>query len=218
MIPSIITPMRFTLVRDAICELLASERDNQITLLKEQGFSDFEISQKFDFTVYPKRYRFPDIDEMPCVFMYFTDMEFPTDEQDIFDNYAVAKFQVEYYTAGENEEDGINLFKTADESADDRLNYLTAQIYKTLCSEETNVYKGTQNLVKSFTLKRWKRTQTPDEANEARTILGGLFEFEVGFDEPTYYTNTIDVEEFYKTLRVRDEFISPYVRQILKVK
>ena len=37
--------MRFTLVRDAICELLASERDNQITLLKEQGFSNIKTKQ-----------------------------------------------------------------------------------------------------------------------------------------------------------------------------
>ena len=67
----IIQPMAMTIVRDAICQLLASERDKQIKIAQAQGMSDDEIANLIDFVIYPKRLTFPDVSGMPCVFVYF---------------------------------------------------------------------------------------------------------------------------------------------------
>lgn len=213
MIPEEITPMNFSIIRDVICEHLARVRDNQIQLVRNKKYSEDKISQEYDFTIYPKRYRFPDISEMPCVYVLFNEISFPDDEQDAFEYPASGTLHIEYYAVGENTE-----LLTADENASDRLEYLTAQIFKAICSEETNIYKATKNLVKGFTAKHWKRIQTPDEVNEARTVLGALLEFEVEFEEPTYYANTVKIKELYETLKIREEFISPLIRRILKDK
>lgn len=215
MIPSIITSMNFTPIRDAICQHIANCRDNQIVIAQNAGLTELQIEQNIKFTVFPKRFRYPDVSEMPCVFVYFNEMTFPEDEQDIYDNAAMATLQVEYYAVGCDEVNDNGEIVNADTNAEDRLNYLTAQLYKILCSEETNVYKATNRLIKTFRVRSWKRTTTPDADNTVGTVLGAVFEFEVGFDEPTYYTQTHKLEEFYTTLNIQDEYISPFVRVLL---
>lgn len=217
-IPTIITPMNFTLVRDAICQLLANERDNQKELAIKSGAEESWVYQTIDFTIYPKRFRFPDVCEMPCVFAYFNQIDFPENEQDIYENYAFGNLRVDYYAVGKTEYEGkgkkARIIRTADENAEDRLNYLSAQIYKTLCSEAANVYNGTDNLVTSWKIKKWERVLLPEGNNTAETVLGGSFQFEAGFDEPTYYAQTREIKEFYTKLNIRDEYIDPFVRRI----
>ena len=120
---SIITPMNLTLVRDAIVQHIVNIRDSQKQLAKDSGADDLWIDQIINFTVFPKRFRFPDVQDMPCVFVYFNEIDFPADEQDVYENEASANLVVEYYTVGLNEET-----QTADSNAEDRLNYLTAQL------------------------------------------------------------------------------------------
>lgn len=212
MISSIITPMNFTILRDAIVQHIVNVRDNQKKLAQDSGAKEEWINQIINFIVFPKRFRFPDVEDMPCVFVYFNEMSFPEDEQDVYNNETVGNLVVEYYTVGLNEESEE---KTADSNAEDRLNYLTAQLYKILCSEATNLYTATNRLIKTFRLKSWKRVISPENDNTAGTVLGAKFEFEVGFDEPTYYTNTNEIREFYTKLEIRDENIDPFVREIL---
>lgn len=212
MIKSIITPMNFTIVRDAIVQHLVNVRESQKQLAKNSGATEEWVNQIINFIVFPKRFRFPDVEDMPCVFVYFNEMNFPEDEQDVYNNEAVGNLVVEYYAVGLNEESEE---KTADSNADDRLNYLTAQLYKILCSEATNLYTATNRLIKSYRLKSWKRVVSPENDNTAGTVLGAKFEFEVGFAEPTYYTNTTEIREFYTKLGIRDENIDPFVREIL---
>ena len=212
MISSIITPMNFTILRDAIVQHIVNVRDNQKQLARDSGATEEWVNQIINFIVFPKRFRFPDVEDMPCVFVYFNEMSFPEDEQDVYNNESVGTLVVEYYTVGLNEESEE---KTADSNAEDRLNYLTAQLYKILCSEATNLYTATNRLIKTFRLKSWKRVISPKSDNTAGTVLGAKFEFEVGFDEPTYYTNTNEIREFYTNLEIRDENIDPFVREIL---
>ena len=122
MIKTVITPMNFTLVRDSIVQHLVNVRESQKQLAKESGATDLWINQIINFTVFPKRFRFPDVEDMPCVFVYFNEVSFPEDEQDVYNNEAVATLVVEYYAVGLNEESGE---QTADSNAEDRLNYLT---------------------------------------------------------------------------------------------
>lgn len=215
MISSIITPMNFTLARDSICQHLANVRDNQKQLARESGAKEEWIKQIIDFVVFPKRFRFPDVEDMPCVYIYFNELEFPESEQDAYNNEAIGNLVVEYYAVGLNEESETELLKSADENAEDRLNYLTAQLYKILCSEATNIYTATGKLVKGLTIKSWKRIKSPENDNSAGTVLGARFDFGVEFSEPTYYANTNEIKEFYMTLNIREEFIDPFVRHIL---
>lgn len=210
--------MVFTMVRDSICQYLANERDNQERLALAAGKTQDEVLQEIDFTIYPKRFRIPDVSEMPCVYVYFSRIEYPQDEQAINGNYALANLQVDYYCCGQTthkrNNNGDKITITADENAEDRLNYLSAQLYKILCSEQS-VCMGTNKVVTHSRLKSWQRIISPDELNQAATVLGGSFEFELGFDEPTYYNNLVEIREFYTKLGIKDEFIDPFVRVLL---
>ena len=215
MIPSIITPMNFALVRDAICQHLANCRDNQEQLAQDAGQSVGWISKNIHFVIFPKRFRFPDVEEMPCVYVYFNRLDFPESEQDVYCNEAVGNLVVEYYTVGLNDEEDAENFKDADTNAEDRLSYLTSQLYKILCSEETNIYTATGKIVRGFKIKSWERIITPESDNTAGTVLGAKFTFDVEFEEPTYYANTTEIQDFYTNLDIRDEYISPFIQLIL---
>ena len=217
--------MNFSLARDAICQLLATERDKQIELAKEGGASDEWVHQTMDFTVFPKRFRYPDVSEMPCVFVYFNRGTFPEDSQDAYENEFIANMQVEYYACGLNEEltdktedEILKLINKAESNAEDRLNYLTAQLYKILFSEPTNLYRATDNIVHSVRLKDWERILTPrDTLGAAEGVLAARFSFELGINEETYYTNTLNIKEFYTKLQIREEFIDPLIRRVWDV-
>ena len=220
MLKSIITPMNFTLVRDAICQHIANERDNQIQLAQKSQAEENWIEQNIGFTIFPKRLRVPNVYELPCVYIYFNEATFPQSLQDIYANRLVGNLQVEYYAGGiaeidESEEIDEQIIVTADENAEDRLQYLTAQLYKILCSEETNIFKATGGLVKSFGPKEWKRVLSPRDINSVESVFGAMFNFEVEIDEPTIYANTFKVKEFYTSLDIKEEYISPLVKTIL---
>lgn len=215
----LIKPMNLTLVRDAICQLLATERDAQKEAARSQGLSEAEIDNQIDFTIYPKKLSLPDLSGMPAVFVYFNQIKFPADEQDIYESYAQANLQIEFYTLGKTEigkdESGRDyIIKTAEENAEDRLNYLTAQIYKILCCEK-NVTKGTENIVTHSLITNWERIKSPEDENAAVCVLGAAITMELGFNEPTSYVETVKIEEFYLKLNIQEQYIDPFVRIIL---
>ena len=216
MIPTIITPMNFTLIRDAICQHLANCRDSQKKLAKNAGQSDDWIEKNIHFWIFPKRFRFPDVQDMPCVFIYFNEMDFPESEQDTYCNEAVGNLVVEYYAVGLNDNEESEAKSDADTNAEDRLGYLTTQLYKMLCSEETNLYTATAKKIKGFTVKSWKRIVTPESDNTAGTVLGAKLTFGIEFEEPTYYANTNEIDEFYSSLNIREEYINPFVQIVLE--
>lgn len=222
MIKELITPMNSTIARDAICEALAKERDFQLKLAQKAGLTNDEIKEKIDFTIYPKRFRIPDINDMPCVYIYFDRADFPSDEQYTNENYALLNLRFDYFCAGNSEElinaDDLGDFVTpADTAASDRLDYLTAQLYKILDSEGFFT-KNTNGLIDHVKLKNWERIITPEELNQAATVLGASFVFEVEINEPAYYCDGLDIKEFYIKLSIRDEFISPEIKIFLKEK
>ena len=215
----IIQPMAMTIVRDAICQLLASERDKQIKIAQAQGMSDDEIANLIDFVIYPKRLTFPDVSGMPCVFVYFNQVDFPADQQDIYENYAIANLQLEFYAAGKTEtgrdsEGNKYIIKTDEENAEDRLSYLSAQLYKILNCER-NVSKGTDGFVTHSIVRKWERIKSPEDENSAVCVLGAAYTLELGFSEPTSYLEAAKIKELYITLDIQDQYIDPFVRIIL---
>lgn len=218
----IIQPMTMTIVRDAVCQLLALDRDKQIKIAKDQGMSDDEIANLIDFIIYPKRLTFPDVSGMPCVFVYFNQVDFPADQQDIYENYAIANLQLEFYAAGKTEtgidsEGNKYVVKTDEENAEDRLGYLSSQLYKILNCEK-NVSKGTDGLVNHCLVKKWERIKSPEDENSAVCVLGAAITLELGFSEPTSYLEAAKIKELYMTLDIQEQYIDPYVRIILDKK
>lgn len=207
MLESLIPPMNYVFVRDSVCELLAAERDNQIEIAALAGFSEDFIKQNIDFTVYPKKYRLPDISDMPCVFVYIENEDFPADLQSYGGaGEAVAKLAVEYYAAGASTNT-----TSADANADTRFNYLSSQIHYILNSED-NADKGTKGFVQNCVFKGWQRVQAPDDLNETVTVLGGKFSYDINIEEPAKLAKTVTIQDLYIKAHIRDEFIDPYVR------
>ena len=214
-----IQPMNMTLVRDAICQLLATERENQKEAARNQGMPEEQISNLIDFVIYPKRLTFPDVSGMPCVFVYFNQVDFPSERQDIYENYAMGNLQIEFYAAGKTETGTDSkgnkiIVKTDEENAEDRLNYLTSQLYKIL-NCEANVSKGTDSIVDHSIVKKWERIKSPEDDNSAVCVLGAALTLELGFNEPTAYLDAATIKEFYMTLDIQEEYIDPFVRIIL---
>jgi len=218
MTQSLINPMNMALVRDAVCQMIADRRDEQIEIAEGQGYTRDQVDNDIDFVIYPKRLSFPDTGAMPCVFVYFNQVDFPEDRQDIYENYAIGNLQVEYYVAGQTEIGTVSgketIIKTCDEVAEDRLSYLTAQLYNIL-NCEASVAKGTNGIVDHSVIKKWQRIKSPEDENSAVCVLGAAITLELGFNEPTSYLEAETIEEFYTTLEIRDEFIDPFIRTLL---
>ena len=81
MIKELIPPMNHTHVKAAICQLLANIRDSQKEFANDEFDSNF-----IDFTIFPKRFRFPSVEDLPCVYVYFNEADIPLDQQDIYYN------------------------------------------------------------------------------------------------------------------------------------
>lgn len=215
----LIKPMNMTLVRDAICQLLARERENQKEAAAAQGFSEAEIANLIDFVIYPKRLTFPDVSGMPCVFVYFNQVDFPAEQQDIYENYALGNLQIEFYAAGKTETGTDSkgnkiIVKTDEENAEDRLSYLTSQLYNIL-NCEANVSKGTDGVVNHSIIRKWERIKSPEDENSAVCVLGAAITLELGFSEPTSYLDAATIKDFYTTLEIREEYIDPFIKIIL---
>ena len=215
----IIKPMNMTLVRDAICQMLAKDRENQKEAARKTGMTEDQISNLIDFVIYPKRLTFPDVSGMPCVFVYFNQVDFPADRQDIYENYAMGNLQIEFYAAGKTEtgKDSSGkdcIVKTDEENAEDRLSYLTSQLYNILNCER-NVSKGTNGIVNHSIIRKWERIKSPENENSAVCVLGAAITLELGFSEPTAYLDAATIKEFYMTLAIQEEYIDPFIRILL---
>lgn len=209
-IESIITPMNFSVLRDVICQHLADERDAQIELALLNGAQESWIEENLNFLIFPKRFRYPDVEDMPCVYIYVDEIVFPQSEQDAYSNTSEVNLVAEYYAVGLNDSEG-----DADTNAENRLGYLTAQIYKILCSEETNLYEATGKIIKSFAVKSWKRIKTVQDENTAGTVLGARFEFTLGVEEPTYYANTSEIRDIYTKAKINNQDVDPITRYLI---
>lgn len=206
----LIRPMAYSLVRDAICQLVANKRDEQIKIALDMGLTPNQIARDIDFTIYPKRFRVPNVEDMPCVYIYFNKTDFEQVTMD--ENYALSTLCVDYYCSGEN----LNNL-SADENACNRLDYLTAQLYNILLSE-CNLINYTNKIVDHQRLKTWELILVPDELNQIATVLGASFKIELGFYEPLLKGTLAKIKEYYISLGINDKFIDPFVRVLLDSK
>lgn len=211
MLHSLITPMKFAIVRDAIASLIADERDNQVQLAETAGKTDQEITNDIDFGVYSALWRPLSVADLPAVAVYADSMSFPTGRQYGSENYNEATYNIDCYAVGQNgvDEFGDTVYN-AEQNADRRLNYLVAQVYKTLFSER-NWFKGAKGIVEAPFIVSMSRIQEPEIDNEQYVTLGYRIQLRIEFREPTQLLTGHELRQLYITLKVRDELIDPFV-------
>lgn len=207
----LIQPMNFVLVKNAIASLIANERDNQILLAQQAGKTEDEIANDFDFTVYNSLWRPLDVKGMSAVAVYFDNSSFPTNRQYGDENWSEANFNIDCFAVGQN---GINEFGevsiTAEQAADNRLNYLISQIYKIVCAER---YwdKNSNGIVKNPFIVSVNRIIELGMENEESVVLGARITLRLEFNEPTEQIEGVELKNLIFNLKIRDEFISEFV-------
>lgn len=211
MLNQLITPMNFVLVRDYMATLIANERDQQLTLADQAGKTQEEIENNYYFDVYSALWRPLDNSDMPAIAVYVDNMNFPTDRQYGSQNYSETVFNIDCFAVGAN---GVDEFGevtiTAEQSADIRLNYMVSQAYKILFSE-TNWAKGAIGIVRVPLIISSYRIDEPELNNEGQVVLGYRLQLQLGFKEPTQMVTGVDIEQLYISLKIRDEYIDPFV-------
>jgi hypothetical protein len=211
MLNQLITPMNFIVIRDAIAEVIAKERDEQLVIAKADGYTQAEIANNINFGVYSALWRPLSIEDMPAVAVYSDNMNFPADLSYGSQNYNHATFNIDCYAVGQNGVDEFGeIVRTAEQNADTRLNYLVSQIYKILFSE-TNWKKNTANLVTASFITGVFRIQESELNNETQGVLGYRIQLRIEFNEPTQIISGVELKQIYFSLKIRDELIDPFV-------
>ncbi len=212
MLNQLITPMNYTIVKDAIASLLLNERDNQVSIAEAQGMSESDIYNLINFEVYSALWRPLSVDDMPAVSVYAESISFPTDRQYGDENWAEVIYNIDCFTVGQNAENEYGeIVKSAEQIADERINYLLSQVYKVLCGE-ANFYKNAKGIVKNPFVLSMTRISTPELENEKYVGLGKRLQFRLEMPEPTELLSLVEIKEIYIKLNVRDEVIDPFIR------
>ncbi len=204
---TLITPAKRTYTVDLIAEIIASERDNQVSIAKSSGKKDAWIDENIYFYVNNHEFRSAEISEMPCAYIYF-------DRSDYEKNQSMSKLPsvnqliIELFAAGQNKTyNGGRIMMSADAAADYRLEYLQSQIIQIMMSEEAENVRIKAG-VSSTIIKSIERTYYPEKDNISESVVSSKIIFELEFDEKTKYLNTTEIKELYITNRIRDELVS----------
>lgn len=207
MLQALISPMKFALVKAAIRQLLVTERDNQKSLAPEAGKTAAEIANAYDFTVVQDVFCTPEIGSMPLVNLYNVKGLFDGQGQDYSDGqWETYHLAVDCYAAS-TAESGSPFYP--DQLAANRLDYLWAQVYKTLGAEE-NYYKGLSSIVKSSRWVKWEQKYV-SKTDSAETILVIQAVLELQFNEPTERLTGEQWEELVINLGLNGTEIAPFL-------
>jgi hypothetical protein len=204
----IITPMNFDLVKAALATLLATERDNQLTLLANAGTPQDEIDNDYYFNVVKDLFRLPDVEELPCVTIYNASGDFGTG---MGKNYRGSKWHtyqvaIDCYSVSTAEDDA-----RSDKLCAERLDYLWSQVFKSLMSEE-NFYVGLSSIIRNKEFRNWEQKTVRVGDETAETILAIQSTLELQFEEGVELITGEAFETLVTSLEIDDQFISPYVQ------
>ena len=205
----LIPVMKYDLVKAAMASMLATERDNQLTLAAAAGKTEAEVANDYDFNVFKDLYRFPDASQLPAVNIRNHRGAFgqgsPNTMGTRWHGYQVA---IECYGISTAEGD-----ERSDKLAADRLDYLFAQVFHTFEAEE-NFHKGLNTIVRKASFEGWEQHKYEvggSEEDTAYSILAISAIYDLQFEEPTEIISGVAFEELVANLHIREEFISPFV-------
>lgn len=204
---SIIQPMNFALAKAAIRRILVAEMLNQCDLAERAGRTEVEIDNAYKFNVLQDVFCTPEVGMMPLVNLYNTKGAFDGLGHDYPDGqWETYLLAVDCYAASAGET-GSEFF--ADQLAARRLDYLWAQVYKTLGAEE-NYYKGLSSIVKSSRWVKWEQKYV-SKTDSAETILVIQAVLELQFNEPTERLTGEQWEELVINLGLNGTEIAPFL-------
>ena len=207
---AIIEPMRFELVKASIASLLATERDEQAVLLATAGKTQAEIDNNYDFNVFKDMFALPDAGQLPCVNIYDKGGSFDPSKGYTDSKWHTYELAVDCYSISTAEPDS-----DADVLAAARLNYLWAQVFQILGSEE-HWHKGLKDIVRTTRFTNWQQTIVTMGSNDtAEQILAVQANLELQFEEPTERVLGETLEEIVASLEIDDQFISPFVTALI---
>ena len=208
---AIASPMAYDLVKASIASLLLAERTNQIALLTTAGKTEEEIENDYYFNIFKDLYRLPDASELPAINIYNLGGEFNTGMGRSYTDskWHTYRLAVDCYSVS-CAEDG----ERADKLAAERLDYLMAQVFFTLGSEE-NFHKGLKDIVRTAKWLSWEQKKWDVGEDSAEFILATQGIFELQFAENTQIVTGEPLETIVTNLEIDSQFLSPFITKQL---
>jgi hypothetical protein len=213
----------FRIAKDKIASFIANERDNQIQIAKDKGYSEERIKREIDFTVFTDRFKPLSKEDLPCVIVDIQDTTYPSNMQYSSKVYANSTLQLYLFSKGYSEEYNTEVNSKEiindDKMSSLRLDYLLSQIIS-ICNSEKSYNFGTEDnrnkpkhlYIDKKELISWKRILTPENINQTETILSYLLEYRISYFEYMERITGKELKEIYSTLNIRDEFINEFLK------
>jgi len=214
----------FKIIKDKIATFIANERDNQLQLARDKGYTEAKIKSDLDFTIFTDKFKPLTKEDLPCVIIDIANTTYPSNMQYCNKVYANSTLQFYLFSKGYSQQNTDTETNKSTIISDDkissiRLDYLLSQILA-ICNSEQAYCFGTEtnkNIDKSLyidkkVLSSWKRILTPEDNNQTETTLAYLLEYNINYFEYTEQIKGDELKELYTKLEIRDEFIDPFVR------
>jgi capsule polysaccharide modification protein KpsS len=217
----------FKVIKDKIASFIANERDNQIEIARSKGYSNERIRNEIDFTIFTDKFKPLSKEDLPCVIVDIQNTVYPPTMQYASKVYANSTLQFYLFSKGYSEEYDIDTNNKEiindDKNSSVRLDYLLSQIIG-ICNSEKAYNFGTEDnrnrpkhlYIDKKAINNWKRILMPEEINQTETTLAYLLEYNISYFEYTEQITGKELKEIYSTLKIRDEFINPFLDLLIK--
>ena len=231
---TLISNFYFKIIKDKIATFIANERDNQIQLAREQGYSEDRIKEEIDFTIFTDKFKPLNKEDLPCIIIDIVNTTYPPNMQYSDKMYANSTLQFYLFSKGYSKQDtdNNNIIIQDDKVSSLRLDYLLSQILA-ICNSERAYNFGTEEskiknknnsnttenkslYIDKKILLNWKRILTPEDINQTETTLAYIIEYNIGYFEYTEQLRGNELKEIYTKLNIRDEFIDPFIKTLFK--
>jgi hypothetical protein len=214
----------FKIVKDKIATFIANERDNQVQLARTKGYTETRIKNEIDFTIFTDKFKPLTKEDLPCVIIDIANTTYPANMQYCDKVYANSVLQFYLFSKGYSQQNTDSETNKSTITSDDkissiRLDYLLSQILA-ICNSELSYNFGTENnknidkslYIDKKILSSWKRILTPEDNNQTETTLAYLLEYNISYFEYTEQIKGNELKELYTKLKIRDEFIDPFIK------
>jgi hypothetical protein len=208
----------FKVAKDKIATFIANERDNQMQLARDKGYTEERIKREIDFTVFTDRFKPLSKEDLPCVIVDIQNTAYPSNMQYSGKMYANSTLQLCLLSSGYSQEQTNGEIIDDDKISRLRLDYLLSQIIG-ICKSERAYNFGTENnrskpkhlYIDKKVLNNWKRILIPEETNQIETVLGYLLEYNISYFEYMEEITGEELKEICSSLKIRNEFINPFL-------
>jgi hypothetical protein len=219
---NLIQNLFFKIAKDKIAAFIADERDNQIQITRNKGYSEERIKKEIDFTIFTDRFKPLSKEDLPCVIVDIQNTTYPPNMQYSSKVYANSTLQLYLFSKGYSKEYEDGKIVDDDKISSLRLDYLLSQILS-ICNSEKSYNFGTENnrnkprhlYVDKKELLNWKRILTPENINQTETILSYLLEYKISYFEYMERITGEELKEIYSSLKIRDKYIDQFFKLIV---